>query len=185
MSCQCISEPNSASKRSTFFHLQVLLVVSLFICLEAEPDPDFHCYLLFGQSNMAGGGAGVSIGGSGAGTLIDEDCDTSSRVKVLAFCNCSAGSGAACTQYSKARTADEWYTVYPALHSCDEGISPGDYFAKTLLDSVRDDITIGLIPCALSGQALNVFTKGGSNFNLPTWAHPSHPWQQQSVHLDG
>lgn len=141
--------------------------------INAAVDSTFHCYLLFGQSNMAGGGAGVPIGGSGAGTLIPADCDTSTRVKVLAFCDCSAGSGAACTQYSSTRTHDTWYTAFPALHICNEGVSPGDWFAKTMLDSIRSDIKIGLIPCALSGQALEVFKKGESNFNLPTWAHPT------------
>jgi hypothetical protein len=153
------------------FTLTFILIAA--VSNNAQVDSNFHCYLLFGQSNMAGGGAGVPIGGSGAGTLIAADCDTSPRVKVLAFCNCNAGSGAACTKYSSARTADKWYTAFPALHICDEGVSPGDWFAKTLLDSIREDIKIGLIPCALSGQALNVFTKGGSNYNLPTWAHPT------------
>ena len=141
--------------------------------ISAAPDPNFHCYLLFGQSNMAGGGAGVPLGGSGAGTMIAADCDTSTRVKVLAFCDCSEGSGAACTKYSSVRTHDQWYTAFPALHICNEGVSPGDWFAKTLLDSIRSDIKIGLIPCALSGMSLNVFFKGGSNFNVPTWAHPT------------
>lgn len=139
----------------------------------AQVDPNYHLYLLFGQSNMAGGGAGVPIGGSGAGTLIAADCDTSPRVKVLAFCNCASGSGAACTQYSSVRTENTWYTAFPALHICNEGVSPGDWFAKTMLDSIRSDIKIGLVPCALSGQALTVFVKGGSNFNIPTWAHPT------------
>lgn len=139
----------------------------------AQVDSNFHIYLLFGQSNMAGGGAGVSLGGSGAGTMITADCDTSPRVKVLAFCDCGAGSGAACTQRSSVRIHDTWYTAFPALHICNEGISPGDWFAKTLLDSIRSDIKIGLIPCALSGMSLNVFFKGGSNFNIPTWAHPT------------
>jgi hypothetical protein len=159
------------SKKTLFLSFVAALMASQ---IHATPDPNFHCYLLFGQSNMAGGGAGVPIGGTGAGTLIAADCDTSTRVKVLAFCNCSAGSGAACTQYnSKSRTADTWYTAYPALHICNEGVSPGDWFAKTLLDSIRDDIKIGLIPCALSGMGLQVFVKGGSNFDIPTWAHPT------------
>jgi hypothetical protein len=157
-------------KKALFLAFVTTLTVSQ---ISAAPDPNYHMYLLFGQSNMAGGGAGVPIGGSGAGTLIPADCDTSPRVKVLAFCDCSAGSGAACTQYSSVRTHDTWYTAFPALHICNEGVSPGDWFAKTLLDSIRSDIKIGLIPCALSGQALNVFFKGGSNFNIPTWAHPT------------
>jgi hypothetical protein len=154
--------------------LFLLFVAALSMSpIHAQVDSNFHCYLLFGQSNMAGGGAGVPIGGSGAGTLIAADCDTSPRVKVLAFCNCAAGSGAACTKYSSARTVDKWYTAFPALHICNEGVSPGDWFAKTLLDSIREDIKIGLIPCALSGMGLQVFEKGGSNFDIPNWAHPT------------
>jgi hypothetical protein len=159
--------------------VQVAFLVAIAVSIiNGQVDSNFHCYLLFGQSNMAGGGAGVSIGGSGAGTIIAADCDTSPRVRVLAFCDCpTSGSGtwtsSACSQYKKSRVHDQWYTAYPALHICDEGVSPGDWFAKTLLDSVREDIKIGLIPCALSGQALKVFEKGGSGFNLPTWAHPT------------
>jgi hypothetical protein len=151
--------------------LTVILLASL---AGAQVDSNFHCYLLFGQSNMAGGGAGVPLGGSGSGTLIAADCDTSTRVKVLAFCNCNAGSIVACSKNAaQGRTADKWYTASPALHICNEGVSPGDWFAKTMLDSIRDDIKIGLIPCALSGQGLQVFVKGGSNFNIPNWAHPT------------
>jgi hypothetical protein len=156
----------------------LLLVIAAFIAaffvanLGAAPDANFHCYLLFGQSNMAGGGAGVPLGGN-SGTLIAADCDTSTRVKVLAFCDCAAGvSGAACT-YNTSHTHDTWYTARPPLHICNEGLCPGDWFAKTMLDSIRADIKIGLIPCALSGQALNVFSKCGSNFNIPNWAHPT------------
>jgi hypothetical protein len=148
-------------------------VVVSVTALQAQVDPNFHCYLLFGQSNMAGGGAGVSLGGSGSGTLNSADCDTSPRVKVLAFTTCNAGSIVACKNSPQGRTADKWYTASPALHICDEGVSPGDWFAKTMLDSIRSDIKIGLIPCALSGQGLQVFVKGGSNFNIPTWAHPT------------
>jgi len=142
----------------TKIYLACIVSAITAFTLNAQVDSNFHCYLLFGQSNMAGGGAGVPIGGSGAGTLITADCDTSPRVKVLAFSNCNAGAISACSKYKAiSRTADKWYTAYPALHDCAEGVSPGDWFAKTMLDSIRDDIKIGLIPCALSGMALTVF----------------------------
>lgn len=121
----------------------------------SQPDPNFHVYLLFGQSNMAGGGA-----------ISDSpkvDCDTTPRVKVLAFSDCSAGPN--CKDYVMKRTVDQWYTAFPPLHDCSaglEGISPGDWFGKTMIDSVRADISIGLVPCALSGMALNVFLKGST-----------------------
>lgn len=142
--------------------------------ISAAPDPNFHCYLLFGQSNMAGGGSGIPFGGAGpSDTVIAADCDTSTRIKVLAFCDCNAGYTADCPRYTQNRKTDTWYTAFPPLHICAEGISPGDWFAKTLLDSIRSDIKIGLIPCALSGQSLNVFFKGNSNFNIPTYFHPT------------
>ena len=142
--------------------------------LNAAVDSTLHHYLLFGQSNMAGGGSGIAFGTGGpTDTVIPADCDTTSRIKVLSFCTCSAKYSADCPKYTQSRTTDTWYTAFPPLHICQEGISPGDWFAKTMLDSVREDIKIGLIPCALSGQALSVFVKGGSGFKLPTWAHPT------------
>lgn len=126
------------------------------VCAQpGQPDPNLHIYLLFGQSNMAGGGA-----------ISDSpmvDCDTTPRVKVLAFSDCSAGPD--CKDYVMKRTVDQWYTAFPPLHDCSaglEGICPGDWFGKTMIDSVRSDISVGLVPCALSGMALNVFLKGSS-----------------------
>lgn len=157
---------------------KLLLVFTCVVAMTASQinaavDSTFHCYLLFGQSNMAGGGAGNQNDRAG---LIKSDCDTTYRIKVLGFCNCNAGYSADTIggiKFPGSRTESLWYTAYPPIHICTEGISPGTYFARTLIDSVRSDIKIGLIPCALSGQAMNVFVKGGSNFNIPTWAHPT------------
>jgi len=142
------------------FFICFIGITQFFVSIpEAAPDSNFHCYLLFGQSNMAGGGNTTGI--------IDEDCDTTPRVKVLAFCDCAEGAGQNCREYSSKREHDKWYTAFPPLHICSEGISPGDWFAKTMLDSIHEDITIGLIPCALSGQSIKVFVKGGKNFIIP------------------
>jgi hypothetical protein len=148
-------------KYSSFRAAAIAVFAAVGVCA-AAPDPNFHCYLLFGQSNMAGGGA---IGD------ITSDCDTTPRVKVLAFCDCS-GSSPDCSRQIN-RTHDTWYTAFPPIHICSEGISPGDWFARTMLDSIRSDISIGVIPCALSGQSIDVFKKGGSGFTIPTWAHPT------------
>ena len=63
---------------------------------------------------------------------------------------------------------NKWYTAFPPLHDCDDGIGNGDNFAKTMLDSVREDISIGLIPCAFSGQSTNIFKKGNQT-NIADW----------------
>ncbi len=103
-------------------------------------------------------------GGGATNPVVAKECDTTSRVKVMAYMNCT-GKSPEC-QFPLGRTADKWYTAFPPLHDCNEGICPGDFFAKTLLDSVRSDITIGLIPCALAGVALNVFLPDGPNANI-------------------
>lgn len=132
----------------------VLIAVSVAV---AEPDPNFHCYLLFGQSNMAGG-AGGSTDQAGR-SLITNECDTNSRVKVMAFGDCNQNSNP-CPNRKVERKHGKWYTAFPPYHNCHEGIGPADNFGRTLLDSIREDITIGFIPCALSGQNIAVFEKG-------------------------
>lgn len=124
------------------------IIAALAVIATAEPDPNFHCYLLFGQSNMAGGCKEPNEG----------DCDTTDRVKVLAYTDCQGQSGV-CTQFTLNRQRDEWYTAFPPFHDCDEGIGIADNFAKHMLDSIHQDITIGLIPCALSGMSMQVFRK--------------------------
>ncbi|NLD94723.1 MAG: sialate O-acetylesterase, partial [Fibrobacter sp.] len=144
-----------------FSFIAVFLVRAGF----AEPDPNFHIYLLFGQSNMAGGAAGQYDGEGTKG--VDDYCDTTPRIKVLAWGDCNR-TPYPCPNRTLKRTFDQWYTAFPSYHNCHEGIGPADAFGKTLLDSIRSDITIGFVPCALSGQKLEVFMKGR---NAPIDAH--------------
>jgi hypothetical protein len=107
----------------------------------------FHVFLLLGQSNMAG------YPKAQAADKVKND-----RIKVLGFDDCSATG----------RKADQWDVAVPPLHECWNGaLGPGDYFAKTLIDKIPANDTIGLVPCALSGQAIEVMMKsGGSKY---TW----------------
>jgi len=150
-----------------------ILITFLFvICtqlIKAEPDPNFHIYLLFGQSNMAGGGAGNNDGEGNNG--VGDYCDTTSRVKVMAFTDCSSSSYP-CPNMQINRTHNQWYTAFPPYHNCHEGIGPADGFGHTLLDSIREDITIGFIPCALSGEKIEVFQKG-VNYPIDSWTQPT------------
>ncbi|HEU5072983.1 MAG TPA: sialate O-acetylesterase, partial [Polyangiaceae bacterium] len=41
-----------------------------------------------------------------------------------------------------------------------EGIGPGDYFAKTLIEALPAGDTIGLVPCAIPGVDIDFFVKG-------------------------
>lgn len=102
-------------------------------------DSKFLVFLLLGQSNM-----------EGAPQPETQDRAEDPRIKVLAYDNCPTLS----REYGK------WYTASPPLHSCSGGVGPGDYFAKTLLESLPEDATIGLVPCGVNGAPIDLFLKG-------------------------
>jgi hypothetical protein len=109
--------------------------------------PTFHVFLLLGQSNMAGYSKAESA-----------DKVEDARIRVLGFDDCAATG----------RVKDEWDVAVPPLHECWNGaLGPGDYFAKTLIDALPAEDTIGLVPCAISGEKIETFQKaGGSKY---TW----------------
>jgi hypothetical protein len=108
--------------------------------------PVFHVFLLLGQSNMAGYSKAEAA-----------DKVKDSRIKVLGFDACAATG----------RVQDKWDVAVPPLHECWNGaLGPGDYFAKTLIDVVPAGDTIGLVPCAISGEKIETFLKvGGSKYS--------------------
>jgi len=141
----------------------------LFLALMAcQSFGSWDIFLLFGQSNMAGVPTAQAL-----------DQATNARVKVLAFNNCT----------NLGRTYNNWYTAAPPLHGCYEGVGPGDWFAKTLIDSSAAD-TIGLVPCALSGVDIDFFRKNvvsarRSEFSIPPDNHwtGAYEWMIQRLQL--
>lgn len=108
--------------------------------------PTFHVFMLLGQSNMVG-----------YPTSEAEDRVEDERISVLGLDNCS----------STGRQTDVWDVAAPPLHNCRQNsIGPGDYFAKTLIDSVPAGDSIGLVPCAINGDRIETFMKvGGSKYD--------------------
>lgn len=108
--------------------------------------PTFHVFLLLGQSNMAGYPKAQPA-----------DRAEDPRVRVLGFDDCAATG----------RVTDQWDVAAPPLHECwNDGLGPGDYFAKTLLDIIPEGDSIGLVPCAISGERIEPFLKvGGTRYD--------------------
>ena len=111
-------------------------------------DPKFLIFLLIGQSNMVGQPQPQT-----------QDLQQDPRIRVLAYDDCTNVN----------RKYNEWYTAYPPLHQCDAGVGPGDYFAKTLIQSLPDGYTIGLVPFGVNGAPIDVFRK---NVPRPGWELP-------------
>ncbi|HHX14617.1 MAG TPA: sialate O-acetylesterase [Fibrobacter sp.] len=127
-----------------FYAVVIFLLAVGFSNAAAE----WSVFLLIGQSNMAGQGPIESM-----------DKATDNRVKVLAFRSCN----------NLGRTDNQWYTAAPPLHDCNEGVGPGDWFAKTLLEKGYTD-TIALVPVSISGSSIDLFVKG-SYYNMQSYQY--------------
>jgi len=111
-------------------------------------DPVFHIFMLMGQSNMAG----VAKNESG-------DRNTDDRLLVLGGCNQPAG---------------QWNIANPPLNDCpgekgwnlSDSVGPGMWFAKTLLDSIPQGDTVGLVGTAESGESIDTFITGGVHHQM-------------------
>lgn len=125
----------------------------------AAPNPNFHIYLLFGQSNM-----------EGWGTVEEQDRIINERVKVL--------SDLTCTNLN--RTYGNWYVASPPLNRCWGGIGPGDYFGKAMADAMPSAITIGLVPASVSGTPIELYQKsaplGRNGADIPPQFSGGYAW---------
>jgi hypothetical protein len=122
----------------------------------AAPDPNFHIYLMVGQSNM-----------EGAAPIEAQDRIVNPRVEVLQDENCPA-LGASYGQ---------WRTASPPLIRCLNtlGLGPGDTFGKVMAEKSASEITIGLVGAAHGGQKIEYFLKNCGDYNACTPSYGSTP----------
>lgn len=104
---------------------------------QAAVDPNFYVFLAFGQSNMEGHATDYS----------DADKVSLPRFQEVAAVTCTSPS----------RTKDQWVPAITPLFRCNTGLSPADYFGRTLVDSLPTNIKIGLVPVAVAGTAIAGF----------------------------
>ena len=100
-------------------------------------DPNFHIYLCFGQSNMEGN----------AKIEAQDRTGVSSRFKMMA----------AVDMPSSSRKKGEWYVAYPPLCRDWTGLTPADYFGRTMVENLPDSISVGIINVAVGGCAIELF----------------------------
>jgi hypothetical protein len=118
--------------------LIVLTVLLLSTMNLFAQDSNFHIYLCFGQSNM-----------EGQGKIEEQDLTVDGRFQVMQAMNCA----------NLERTKGNWYTAVPPLCQCESGLSPADYFGKTMIESLPDSIKIGVINVAIGGCDIRLFNK--------------------------
>lgn len=119
-------------------HTSLLIGLILLGMNAFSQDPDFHIYLCFGQSNMEGAGAIETV-----------DRTVDSRFKVMEAVDCS----------NLGRTKGKWYTAVPPLTRCYSGLSPVDYFGRTMIANLPANIKVGIINVSVGGCKIELFDK--------------------------
>lgn len=119
-------------------HTSLLIGLILLGMNAFSQDPDFHIYLCFGQSNMEGAGAIETV---------DKTVDP--RFKVMEAVDCS----------NLGRTKGKWYTAVPPLTRCYSGLSPVDYFGRTMIANLPTSVKVGVINVSVGGCKIELFDK--------------------------
>lgn len=119
-------------------HTSLLIGLILLGMNAFSQDPDFHIYLCFGQSNMEGAGAIETV-----------DRTVDSRFKVMEAVDCS----------NLGRTKGKWYTAVPPLTRCYSGLSPVDYFGRTMIANLPTNVKVGVINVSVGGCKIELFDK--------------------------
>ncbi len=116
-----------------------LFVVSLLASNSFSQDPNFFIFLAFGQSNMEGNAR-----------VEQQDINgVNERFQMLPAVDWN----------DRSRTKGNWTTAVPPLCRSNTGLTPCDYFGRTLVDSLPDHIKIGIINVSVAGTAIDIFDK--------------------------
>jgi len=137
------------------------VIVSSSSVAATDPKENFHIYLAFGQSNMEGQNwKGSSVDYSDNIPMkYKQNVDSRFRVMTAVSGSYKLANG------NEQRTQGSWYTAVPPLVRSDRGLSPVDYFGRTLVAGIKDEnIKIGIIAVAVAGSAIEGLEKGsGAN----------------------
>lgn len=113
----------------------------LFLTMQKgySQDSDFHIYLSLGQSNMEGY----------AKIEPQDKTDVNPRFQVLAAVNCP----------ELGREMGKWYTAIPPLCRCTTGLTPMDYFGRTMVANLPEKVKVGILNVAVGGCKIELFDK--------------------------
>ena len=119
-----------------------------------EPDPNFYIFLCFGQSNMEGAARPEAQDLKSPGP----------RFLWMPAVDYPA------TETLPERKMGEWYEAIPPLCRPNTGLTPADWFGRTLVESLPENIKIGVIHVAIGGIDIKGFLPDSINNYVKTKA---------------
>ncbi|WP_111308201.1 sialate O-acetylesterase [Confluentibacter sediminis] len=102
-------------------------------------DTNFQIYLSFGQSNMEGN----------ARIQPQDTVNINERFQVLEAVDCP----------NLNREKGKWYTAVPPLCRCRTGLTPTDYFGRTMIENLPENVKVGVINVSIGGCKIELFDK--------------------------
>lgn len=135
------------------------LAVLLFLLAAGAhaQDPDFHVYLCLGQSNMEGF----------PGILEEEKAYQEPRFQMLAAVDFPA----------LGREKGRWYPAVPPLCRPNSGLSPADYFGRTLVAALPAPIKVGIVNVSVAGAKIEVYDQAA----FPEYTASAPGWMKGIV----
>ena len=119
----------------------ILLGVFTMTAHAQKPDPNFYIFLCFGQSNMEGAARPEAQDLKSPGP----------RFLWMPAVDYPA------TETLPERKMGEWYEAIPPLCRPNTGLTPADWFGRTLVASLPENIKIGVIHVAIGGIDIKGF----------------------------
>jgi len=119
-------------------------------------DPNFHVYLCIGQSNM-----------EGAARAELQDSTVNPRFQVMEAVNCDNIN----------RKMGNWYPAVPPLCRCKTNLGPTDYFGRTMVAKLPENVKVGAIVVAIGGCKIELFDKE----NYASYVETAPGWMKGMV----
>jgi len=119
-------------------------------------DKNFYIYLCFGQSNMEGNAR-----------FEPQDTIVDNRFQMMQTVDCP----------DLGRTKGKWYTAVPPLCRCKTGLTPADYFGRTMVANLPSNIKVGVINISIGGCKIELFDKD----NYQTYITTAPGWMLNMI----
>jgi hypothetical protein len=148
----------STIQQNKRLHMRASLTFILFLAATNVfcQDQNFYIFLCFGQSNM-----------EGHARFEPQDTVVDKRFMVMEAVDCA----------NLERKKGEWYTAKPPLSRCRTGLTPADYFGRTMVAGLPENIRIGVINVSVGGCKIELFDKD----NYASYVSTAPDWLKNMV----
>ncbi len=127
------------TRLSSILAFTLLFVSAGTFAQEQKPDPKFHIYLCFGQSNME----------AGARPEAQDRGDLDPRFQMLA----------AVDNPRLNRKIGNWYVATPPINRPENNMGPVDWFGRNMVQNLPKDYRVGVINVSVAGAGIELWDK--------------------------